>query len=406
MSYAVHEPIGRTIQLAAPMRVEDVLLRQNEAYPDLPPSFHCRPLLADITAATCKTNFLAHKGVSCRGCIVGMMHAAVTSRTAIDVLNDESLNRHERAMAKNSLACVRCMKDSSSNKRLQMGMRLVRAGTICVSCWNRESECKRGLNSKNGQPRKWASCLRPTSVVIRKDGKLKTVDIGMTTGPSEAMRHAERRNFDLVEIWIDGERGEAMPDVAPLSVSTIVASKASKPRKQRTTHLRVETGRDFELDDDEAAEPSAPVADTVAPIDATESVSEPAGSVAAALTNHETAKSEWAGCYVTDTDGTTTYVCDYARQHSLTDWQAAVALGACDADYEDGEAEVTTAPAPEPEPVKREPASRRLTGKQQRKAQKAARRAERARNQAASAHQVPTIKQTAAAYMAVLFAGA
>ncbi|MGF6771961.1 hypothetical protein P3T18_004449 [Paraburkholderia sp. GAS199] len=295
-------------------------MHPNDAYTDLPPAFHCRPLLADISAATCKTNFLAHKGVSCRGCAVGMMHAAVKSRTAIDALNDETLNRHERAMAKNSLSCTRCEKTSHTNTRLQGAMRLVKHATICVSCFNREREVIKGENSKGSTPKKWGG-LKPTTILIRKNAKLKRIDIGLTTGVSEARRHAERRKFELVKIWIDDvlayeakQRKTGARKLEQISSETYPAEMAAKP----TTPIPGSG----------PAEPSAPIPVTAAPAAVAEFVSEPVDPVADELSSprpiaeDEQDESEWAGCCTT-MDGRTVLVTDYAREHGVTNEAAA-----------------------------------------------------------------------------------
>jgi hypothetical protein len=152
-----------------------------------------------------------------------------------------------------------------------------------------------------------------------------------------------------------------------------------------------------------AATPSAAIPATVAPAEVAERISEPAGPVADALNSiepiaeDEQVQSEWAGC---SADGV--LVTDYAREHGLTDDAAAIELGMCDPDDSD-EPEPAAAPEPEPapEPVKAEPAPKRLTGKQQRKLEKAQRRAERIQQRRPSAPK--QIAVTARAYIEVMF---
>ncbi|WP_152693212.1 hypothetical protein [Caballeronia mineralivorans] len=211
------------------MTQADVVIRQHEEFPSLY-VFHCKTLSADISQAACAANY-ANRGtrsVSCQGCKV---HEKNVERTKLDVLNDPNADRHLRFAAANGLGCIRCLRDETTNKRLINRMRLIRSKTICVSCWNREREITNngGLNSKGAPARKWGACLRPTSLVIRlESGKLDTVDIGLSTGPSEARRHAERRQFDLVQIWIDGERGEDMLDMLPRTAEQWARGKNSK----------------------------------------------------------------------------------------------------------------------------------------------------------------------------------
>ncbi len=143
--------------------------------------------------------------------------------------------------------------------------------------------------------------------------------------------------------------------------------------------------------DSEHTEPSTPVADAIALHEVAEH--------AVSDSEQTQQESEWAGCCLVR-DGVTTYVCDYAREHGISDEAAAIELGMCDADYSD-DPEPAAAPAPEPEPVKAEPAPKSLTGKQRRKLEKAQRRAERIQQRRPSAPK--QIAVTARAYIEVMF---
>lgn len=219
--YGTHEAITRKGQPAPPMRIEDVVLRPMDSYPDIK-TFRCSPLRADITPITCKANYLSHKSVSCRSCPVGMIHAGVASaRTAIDVINDPASDRHVRTAVKNSLPCIRCLKSAATNKRLIGGMRLIGA-CWCVSCANRQYEVRKGANSKNAKPVKWAGLRQTVLTIEDKSGKWVTLAPIMTTGRHEAERYVERKHpgHTIVECFFDGvalqptERPKTFNDIA------------------------------------------------------------------------------------------------------------------------------------------------------------------------------------------------
>ena len=207
------------------MQVADVVLRPNPEYPSLQ-QFNCSALRASISVEACKANYINEEGpMACRGCAVGRHHAGVDNeRGKIAILNDKHANRHARAQAAKGLSCVRCMRDGSEEgSRFISWLRLINHGTTCISCYNRARESKTGgLNSKGAAIRKWANCLFPTSLVIKTPKGPETIDIGVTTGPSEARRHAERRGFELVEIIFDGVVATAgTPDYAPLTAKQV-----------------------------------------------------------------------------------------------------------------------------------------------------------------------------------------
>jgi hypothetical protein len=85
----------------------------------------------------------------CLGCSIGRKHAGGDDRP-------------EPAPAASSIvyriACVRCRRDGrTSGSRLIGRLRLVRRGSICVSCFNREREVIFGANAKGARPKKWAN---------------------------------------------------------------------------------------------------------------------------------------------------------------------------------------------------------------------------------------------------------
>ncbi|MFL9987657.1 hypothetical protein [Paraburkholderia sediminicola] len=244
---ARHEPIGRTIALPVPMRIEDVALRPLEAYPELPPTFHCSPLRADISVSACKSNFLSGSRVSCRGCAVGVLNAGVSERTAIDIINDKRADGHERAAAKGSLSCIRCLKSGMTNKRLIGKMRLVR-NTVCVSCFNREREfVNGGVNSKGMPIRKWAGLRNATITVKTADGKSKIEDIGLRIDAFECGRFVERTmpGATLVKTIIGDEIIEQFslwtpPPFSPWEPGMV---RGEKPKKPTRTYIRRVSGR-------------------------------------------------------------------------------------------------------------------------------------------------------------------
>ena len=164
------------------------------------------------------------------------------------------------------------------------------------------------------------------------------------------------------------------------------------------------------------AEPSAPVADNSAAAEVAEPVSDRVCPVADAVSNHdpiadEDSESEWEGCSLTRGDETIC-VTDYAREHGISDEDSAIELGMCDPENSDEPQAINSVVNLKREVCAKrtnEPAPKKLTGKQQRKLEKAARRAERQqapRQPAAPAdHSAPSIAQTAKAFVHVLMSG-
>lgn len=164
------------------------------------------------------------------------------------------------------------------------------------------------------------------------------------------------------------------------------------------------------------AEPSAPVADNGAAAEIAKPASDRVCPVADAVSNHdpiadEDTESEWEGCSLTRGDETIC-VTDYAREHGISDEDAAIELGMCDPENSDEPQAINSVVNLKREVCAKrtnEPAPKKLTGKQQRKLEKAARRAERQqapRQPAAPAdHSAPSIAQTAKAFVHVLMSG-
>ncbi|MFM0224827.1 hypothetical protein [Paraburkholderia dipogonis] len=231
MAYTVHEQIGRKIQLAAPMRIEEVVMRSNDAYPDLPPTFHCRPLLADITLSACAANYA--RGLSnCLGCPVGKENASGETPKPMRAEPGKSFYSNRPAMA-----CVRCGKTGfERSSRLIGRMRLVHrvalwlpdsvdALSVDVSCFNRETEVKIGRNSKGAKPVRHAS-LREAVATYRVGKKLyRDIAIGMRASVNEVRRLLARGYPDaavkLIKVSFNGTAADLNSDDDPIYLTGI-----------------------------------------------------------------------------------------------------------------------------------------------------------------------------------------
>jgi hypothetical protein len=96
----------------------------------------------------------------CIGCVVGQQHA----HPAAPPQQLQSL----QALTYRQV-CVRCRRGS------EVGLgrkRLVRDHTICVSCYNRESEVRKGRNAKGARPKKWSKLLHDVQIGCVTDGQM------------------------------------------------------------------------------------------------------------------------------------------------------------------------------------------------------------------------------------------
>jgi hypothetical protein len=227
-----HEPIGRAIggSRIAVMTMADVVLRTNPDYPQFQ-TFHCSTLRCDISPSACATNYTrVNAPISCKGCAVGHAQAGDTPT---------EMDRHANADAARALACIRCEKSAHTNKRLIGRMRLVRSGTLCVSCFNRLREFEKGANSKGGMPR---LVLFPAIITIQTtEGKQKTLDIGLRLDYLECARYVERVHpgATLIETAIGGEITPQFSLWTPLPFSPwepgmVRNEKPSKPKRTYT----------------------------------------------------------------------------------------------------------------------------------------------------------------------------
>lgn len=96
----------------------------------------------------------------CVGCPVGQQHTDPAA--PIQVLPNASALTFRQV-------CVRCRRGSEA---LIGRMRLVRGHSICVSCYNRESEVRKGRNAKGARPKKWRGLLDGVQIGCVENGQL------------------------------------------------------------------------------------------------------------------------------------------------------------------------------------------------------------------------------------------
>jgi hypothetical protein len=170
--------------------------------------FRCVRLCADLSTTACARNFTSASAMACLGCPIGVRHSA------IGAVGDQQMTT-----AKQKTWCIaeKCCRCGVSSVR-----RLVRGHTICVSCFNRESEVRRGVNSKGATPIKWA-CLRQACVtILEQRGNTQLFEL-VVASFAEAERTVARR-------WPGAKIFEFSLDSSPLRViprrSTLVALTA------------------------------------------------------------------------------------------------------------------------------------------------------------------------------------
>jgi hypothetical protein len=137
--------------------------------------FTCPSGYGLLSVASCVRNFTeapeqarAGRLQKCIGCSAGACHAGVE-------------RVQEAPKAQQSLqyrpVCCRCRRDGTTQGTRLIGkLRLVRAHSICVSCFNREKEVIAGRNSKGAKPKKWGG-LFYTRAAFVADGKAIVVDL-------------------------------------------------------------------------------------------------------------------------------------------------------------------------------------------------------------------------------------
>lgn len=140
--------------------------------------FACEPYRATLSVARCAAMFLdvakqkagaTHPHERCAGCAIGALHAGMAA---------------PRKRAIGRLTCARCHESAT---------RLVCGGSICVSCYNREAEVRRGRNGKGVPPVPVDRFFAVSAVGGRGKGKtvvLHDVSV-LAEGAMRAMRAAD-----------------------------------------------------------------------------------------------------------------------------------------------------------------------------------------------------------------------
>lgn len=111
----------------------------------------------------------------CIGCDVGAAHTG-----GAHVSND-----HHKP-----LVCTRCRKAANEFKNSVGRVRMVRGGTICVSCFNREREVLAGRNAKGTKPR---LRLQAVTVALIEDGRMEVQRLPVAKDRLEAALTVMRR---------------------------------------------------------------------------------------------------------------------------------------------------------------------------------------------------------------------
>lgn len=96
---------------------------------------------------------------SCIGCSIGATHAPDSVETR--------LSHSTATLQSTKTFCTRCRRGGERNTNKLIGrLRLVRNGTICVSCYNREREVKIGKNAKGTPPKKWMTLFSASIAIV------------------------------------------------------------------------------------------------------------------------------------------------------------------------------------------------------------------------------------------------
>jgi len=153
--------------------------------------FECPRHRVTMMEVSCKASFQEAKRTGpsgrragCISCPIGALHAGEAVPAA-----------RTTEQGSYGLFCVRCRRTSTDcNDARQVGrMRLVRDGTLCVSCYNREREVVHQRNAKGSRPQKWAG-LRPITVIgIADDGTKTVLKLPLARDLTEAILTMHRR---------------------------------------------------------------------------------------------------------------------------------------------------------------------------------------------------------------------
>lgn len=142
----------------------------------VPGTYFTCPSYGLMSVSSCVRNFADAPGAmrsgrlqKCIGCEHGRVHAGAPKA-------EEPAPKAQQSFRYRP-ACCRCRRDGTSQGTRLIGkMRLVRAHTICVSCFNREKEVIAGRNSKGAKPKKWGALFYSRAAYVA-DNKAIVVDL-------------------------------------------------------------------------------------------------------------------------------------------------------------------------------------------------------------------------------------
>jgi len=129
----------------------------------------------------------------CVGCELGATHAGCAPVRARTV-------------------CVRCRRDARSAGTMMGRIRLVRGHTVCVSCYNREREVRRGTNAKGVRPKKWSGLFHARAACVSAQGCQVIAHPDLVVDRVELALTLIRRGHDQGMAWtgpvVNGSHGE------------------------------------------------------------------------------------------------------------------------------------------------------------------------------------------------------
>ncbi|PVX74649.1 hypothetical protein C7402_11980 [Paraburkholderia unamae] len=181
--------------------------REHPEYPSLR-TFRCEPLRADLSPASCARNQQTEKFLTCRASPIGRAHSQQCGPQAAAIDETGKVFRPVQP----ARPCVRCG---------VAALRLIRQ-ELCVSCYNRQLELRRGRNAKGARPVIVAKRLHPARCLVHRDGNAELLDLEFCSGREEAAAIVKRR-------WPTAH----VADYEQLSDR--LAPRARSP-KRRTTH--------------------------------------------------------------------------------------------------------------------------------------------------------------------------
>jgi phage FluMu protein Com len=117
--------------------------------------FKCERLVAELSTTSCATQWKAaatKTGTACHSCPVGQCHAQTQGGAA------STTARRDKPRI-----CLRCGRDD---------LRVVQDSGICISCYNREAEWRRGRNAKGFPPANFPPLLPFSVATEAKDGAI------------------------------------------------------------------------------------------------------------------------------------------------------------------------------------------------------------------------------------------